>query len=61
MKPNVGSIAVVIFETDNNMAIPNLMLHIMLTSLCNVYPLTPHFYKVKMGFTGVYIIFLFLL
>ena len=36
---------------------------IMKTSLCNVhvYPLTPHFYIVKLGFTGVYIIFLFLL
>ena len=28
------------------------------TCLCNVYPLTPHFYIVKLGFTGVYIIFL---
>ena len=27
----------------------------MLTSLCNVDPLTPHFYIVKMGFTQVYI------
>ena len=27
----------------------------MLTCLCNVYPLTPHFYIVKLGFTGVYI------
>ena len=26
-----------------------------------VYPLTPHFYIVKVGFTGVFIIFLFLL
>ena len=34
---------------------------IMLTCLCNVHPLTPHFYIVKLGFTGVYIIFLFLL
>ena len=25
---------------------------------CNEYPLTPHFYIVKLGFTGVYIIFL---
>ena len=33
----------------------------MLTSPCNVYPLTPLFYTVKMGFTGVYIFFLFLL
>ena len=34
---------------------------IMKTSPCNEHPLTPHFYKVKLGFTGVYIIFLFLL
>ena len=35
--------------------------HIMKTSPCNVYPLTPPLYIVKLGFTGVYIIFLFLL
>ena len=35
--------------------------NIMLTSPCNVYPLIPHFYVVKMGFTGAYIFFLFLL
>ena len=34
---------------------------IMITSPCNVYSLTPHFYIVKIGFTGVYIIFIFLL
>ena len=28
----------------------------MLTNSCNVYPLTPHFYIVKMGFTGVYVL-----
>ena len=28
---------------------------------CNVYPLKPHFYIVKMGNTGVYLFFLFLL
>ena len=26
----------------------------MLTSPCNVDPITPHFYIVKLGFTGVY-------
>ena len=36
-------------------------LTIMQTSPCNEYPLTPHFYIVKLGFTGVYIYFLFLL
>ena len=34
---------------------------IMITCSCNVHPRTPHFYVVKLGFTGVYIIFLFLL
>ena len=33
----------------------------MLTCPCNVYPLTPHFYIVKLGSTGVYIFFIFLL
>ena len=28
---------------------------------CNEHPLTPHFYIVKLGFTGVYTFFLFLL
>ena len=36
-------------------------LFIMITSPCNVYPLTSHFYIVKVEFTGVFIIFLFLL
>ena len=31
------------------------------TCLYNFGPLKPHFYIVKLGFTGVYIIFLFLL
>ena len=34
---------------------------IMQTCPYSEYPLTPHFYIVKLGFTGVYIIFLFLL
>ena len=38
-----------------------LMQHIMKTCLYNFDPLKPHFYAVKLGFTGVYIIFLFLL
>ena len=37
------------------------MIFIRITCPCDLYPLTPHFYIVKMGFTGVYIIFLFLL
>ena len=36
-------------------------LTIMLTTPYNVYPFTPHFYIVKLGFTGVYLVFLFLL
>ena len=36
-------------------------LTIMQTSPCNEYPLTPHFYIVKLGFAGVYIFFLLLL
>ena len=31
---------------------------IMITSPCNVYPLTPFLYIVTLGFTGVYIFFL---
>ena len=34
---------------------------IMLTCPCHVDPLTPYFYIVKLGLTGVYIIVLFLL
>ena len=32
--------------------------YITKTRLYNFNPLEPHFYKVKLGFTGVYIIFL---
>ena len=32
-----------------------LLTPIMITSPCNEHPLTPHFYIVKLGFTGVYI------
>ena len=31
------------------------------TCPCNVYPLKPHFYIVKLGYAGVYHFFLFLL
>ena len=34
---------------------------IMKTCPCNEDPLTPHYYIVKLGFTGVYIFVLFLL
>ena len=36
----------------------NVFLHITKTCLYNFDPLKPHFYIVKLGFTGVYIIFL---
>ena len=35
--------------------------YIRKTCPCNVYPLKPHFYIVKLGFVGVYLFFLFLL
>ena len=31
------------------------------TCPCNVYPLEPHFYIAKLGYAGVYLLFLFLL
>ena len=39
----------------------NSNMHITKTCLYNFDPLKPHFYIIKLGFTGVYIIFLFLL
>ena len=36
----------------------NFQILIMKTCLYNIDPLKPHFYIVKLGFTGVYIIFL---
>ena len=36
----------------------NLLEHITKTRLYNFDPMKPHFYIVKLGFTGVYIIFL---
>ena len=36
----------------------NVLVMIMLTGSCNVYRLTPHFHIVKLGLTGVYILFL---
>ena len=32
-----------------------------ITKTCTVYPLEPHFYIAKLGYTGVYLFFLFLL
>ena len=39
----------------------NVLQSIMKTCPCNLYPLTSHFYIVKLGLTGVYMFFLFLL
>ena len=36
-------------------------IYIRITCPCNEHPLTPHFYIEKVGFTRVYIFFLFLL
>ena len=47
----------VYFITFNNL----FGLHITKTCLYNFDPLKPHFCIVKLGFTGVYIIFLFLI
>ena len=35
--------------------------YIRKTCPCNIYPLKPHFYIVKLGFAGVYLFFLFFL
>ena len=40
---------------------PSKQQSIMLTCPCIVYPLMPHFYIVKLGFTGVYIFLIFAL
>ena len=34
---------------------------IMLTHPCNLHPLDPHFYTVKLRFTGIYIFLIFAL
>ena len=47
--------------SDDDMGPYFLIHYITKTSLCNEHPLTPHFHIVKVGFTGVYIFFLFLL
>ena len=41
--------------------VSNFVRSIKIICPCVYYPLTPHFYIVKLGFTGVYIISLFLL
>ena len=51
-----------VYKSLNKYNHPSLhMLYITKTRLYNFDPLKPHFYIVKLGFTGVYIIFLILL
>ena len=49
------------FDENKNQQTKESMQNIRITCPCDLYPLTPHFYIVKLGFTRVYIIFLFLL
>ena len=44
-----------------NHTVSQLMLHTMITNPCNEYPLTPHYYILKWGFTGVFIFLIFAL
>ena len=46
------------FFSENKLMFVLLWFHITKTYLYNFDPLEPHFYTVKLGFTGVYIIFL---
>ena len=53
---NMSSESVAIFCVPNSWK--RVLNSITKTCLCNVDPLEPHFYIVKLGFTGVYINFL---
>ena len=55
----LSDMCIILPETIRILRLENI--HITKTCPCNEHPLTPHFYIVKLGFTGVYIIFLFLL
>ena len=57
----VGTINDLSFRTYSSSSVSNINPRILIriTCLCVLYPLTPHFYIVKLGFTGVYIGFLF--
>ena len=46
-------------STDDNKACKELKYELTKTRLYNFDPLKPHFYIVKLGFTGVYIIFFY--
>ena len=48
-------------KNDNFQMKKCMILFIMITCPCNEHPLTPHLYIEKVGFTRVYIFFLFLL
>ena len=47
-------------QDDHLPSADNHINHIRKTCLGNVYPLIPHFYTAKLGFTGVLLFFLFL-
>ena len=44
-----------------NIISPIFYSYIRITCPCNNFPLKPQFYKVKMGFAGVYLFLLFLI
>ena len=46
-------------HSENNLTKTQFIIRI--TCPYNTYPLKPHFYKVKLGYAGVYLFFLFLL
>ena len=60
--PHILTILVIKFEDKKSILLPNdvskIFLYITKTCLYNFDPLKPPFYIVKLGFTGVYIIFL---
>ena len=57
-KPKAYVILTMHFLANPVLGICSLMQHITKTRLYNLDPLKPHFCIVKLGFTGVYIIFL---
>ena len=49
----------VLLDQYSLISVNGIFKNIMQTCPCNVHPLTPHFYIVKLGFTGVYIFLIF--
>ena len=56
--PKVGTCTLCTLRFQTNSVETQIRHHITKTRLYNFDPLKPHFYIVKLGFTGVYIIFL---